>query len=160
MFTLRNYTNTKCELEIAKNRLELLKNRKEELFCKYFPITPKIKDVVDFGSKNYTDKMSEYLHNLYKINHVTGKSLAEEIDYLQKNIEKLKNQLNIMSKTLHKLTGVEYMLYTSIVVDGESITQAVNIVAERINKDVSTIWKYYYPKIKKDIQKIELSKTI
>ena len=39
MLTIHTYTDTKCELEMAKARLNLLLDKKEVLYCKYFPIT-------------------------------------------------------------------------------------------------------------------------
>ena len=39
METIRTYTNTKCELEIAKIRLSFLMDKKEQLYAKYFPVT-------------------------------------------------------------------------------------------------------------------------
>ena len=44
MDAIRTYTNTKCELEMAKTRLSLLLDKKEELYAKYFPINQKIKN--------------------------------------------------------------------------------------------------------------------
>ena len=53
METIRTYNNTKCELEMAKQRLQLLLDRKEELYCKYFPVTQTIKeDVIKGGEEN------------------------------------------------------------------------------------------------------------
>ena len=39
MDAIKTYTNTKCELEMAKIRLSLLMDRKEQLYAKYFPVT-------------------------------------------------------------------------------------------------------------------------
>ena len=64
METIRTYTNTKCELEMAKARLSLLMDRKEQLYCKYFPITAKIKENVVSGSRPNNDKMADYVYEL------------------------------------------------------------------------------------------------
>ena len=154
MFTIRNFTDTKCELEVAKTRLNFLMDKKERLYCKYFPITPTLKKVmVDGGEKN-NDKMADYLHELYEIDLGTGKSLAEEITYQQQNIDKLQGYLNNMSDSLSKMAGIEYKLYYEIVVKGVNISKAVGNIANETGKDTSTIWKNYYSKIKKDIKKV------
>lgn len=155
MYDIRNYTNTKCELEMAKTRLNLLMDRKEKLYCKYFPITPKLKEVsVDGGVKN-NDKMADYLHELHEVDIGTGKSLAGEIEYQQQNIEKLQGYLNIMNDSLSKMTGIEYQLFYEIVYKGVKITKAVENIAVANDIEPQTIWKNYYKKVKKHINKIK-----
>lgn len=154
MFTIRNFTDTKCELEVAKTRLNFLMDKKERLYCKYFPITPTLKKVMVDGGKKNNDKMADYLHELHEIDLGTGKSLAEEITYQQQNIDKLQGYLNNMSDSLSKMAGIEYKLYYEIVVKGVNISKAVGNIANETGKDTSTIWKNYYSKIKKDIKKV------
>lgn len=155
MYAIRNYTNTKCELEMAKTRLNLLMDRKEKLYCKFFPITSKTKDVVITQSNNNTDKMAEYLHELHDIDIGTGKSLAEEITYQQQNVDKLQGYLNDMNDSLSKMTGIEYQLFYEIVYKGTHISKAVDIIADNNSIEPITIWKNYYKKIKKYINKIK-----
>jgi len=159
MFTIQTYTNTICELEMAKKRLNLLMDRKEKLYCKYFPLTPTLKeDVVDGGIKN-NDKMADYVHELHEIDIGTGKSLAEEITYQQENVNKIQVYVNNMNDILSKLNGVEYELYYEIVVKGIAISKAVNNIAEKYNKDSRTIWKYHYKNIKKYVKKAIMMKS-
>ena len=156
MYDIRNFIDTKCELEMSKTRLNLLMDRKEKLYCKYFPITSKIKEVmVDGGAKN-NDKMAEYLHELYDIDIGTGKSLAEEIEYQQQNVDKLQGYLNIMADSLSKMTGIEYQLFYEIVYKGVKITKAVENVAVANNVEPQTIWKNYYKKIKKYVNRVRV----
>lgn len=155
MFTIQSYTDTKCELEMAKTRLSLLMDRKEKLYCKYFPLTPKLKEVMVDGGEENNDKMADYLHELHEIDIGTGKSLADEIAYQQKNVDKLQGYLNNMTDTLAKMTGLEYKLYYEIVVKGVNISKAVDNIAELSGKDTRTIWKNYYNKIKKDVKKVK-----
>lgn len=154
MFTIRSYTDTKCELEMAKTRLSLLMDRKEKLYCKYFPLTPKLKEVMVDGGEHNNDKMADYLHELHELDIGTGKSLAEEITYQQENVNKLQGYLNDMTDTLAKMTGLEYKLYYEIVVKGVNISKAVDNIADSSGKDTRTIWKNYYNKIKKDVKKV------
>lgn len=156
MYAIRNYTNTKCELEMAKTRLNLLMDRKEKLYCKYFPITSKTKEVmVDGGTKN-NDKMADYIHELYEVDIGTGKSLAEEITYQQQNVDKLQGYLNNMADSLSKMTGIEYQLFYEIVYKGVNITKAVENIADINNVEPQTIWKNYYKKIKKYVNKVKV----
>lgn len=154
MLTIQTYTNTKCELEMAKTRLNLLMDRKEKLYCKYFPITAKSKEIMVDGGVHNNDKMADYVHELHEVDIGTGKSLAEEIIYQQENINKLQNYINDMESTLSKMSGIEYDLYYEIVVNGSNITKAVDKIAERYNKDTGTIWRNHYKKIKKDVKKV------
>ena len=154
MYAIRNYTNTKCELEIAKTRLNLLMDKKEKLYCKYFPITQKIKEVVVDGGEHNNDKMAEYLHELHDIDPNTGKSLANEIETEQQNIDKLQNYLDTMAESLSKMTGIEYQLFYEIVYKGVRITKAVENIATANDIEPQTVWKNYYKKIKRYINKL------
>ena len=155
METIRTYTNTKCELEMAKTRLSLLMDRKEQLYAKYFPITPKLKDDVIKGGQKDNDKMALYVHELNEVDIGTGRSLAQEIEYERSIVDKLKRYINDMDETLSKMTGIEYSLYYEIVVKGVNTSKAVSNVAERYNKDDHTIWKYHYKKIKENVKKLK-----
>ena len=155
MYAIRNYTNTRCELEMAKTRLNLLMDRKEKLYCKYFPITPKLKEInVDGGVRN-NDKMADYVHELYEVDVGTGKSLAEEITHEQANINTLQAYLDTMTDSLNKMTGIEYQLFYEIVYKGVRITKAVENIATINDIEPQTIWKNHYRKIKSYIKKIK-----
>lgn len=155
METIRTYNNTKCELEMAKQRLQLLLDRKEELYCKYFPVTQTIKEDVIKGGKVDKDKMANYLHELHEVDIGTGKSLADEIDYQRGVVNTIERYIKDMDATLSKMNGIEYSLYYEIVVKGVPTSRAVYNVAERYNKDDHTIWKYHYNKIKNDVKKLK-----
>lgn len=155
METIRTYTNTMCELEMAKSRLSLLMDRKEELYAKYFPVTKQPKGDVIKGGKKDSDKMAAYVHELNEVDIGTGRSLAQEIDYQRTIVDKFKRYLREMSETLSKMRGIEYSLYYEIVVNGINPSKAVSIVAERYNREDGTIWKYHYDKIKNDVIKLK-----
>jgi hypothetical protein len=154
METIRTYTNTKCELEIAKARLGWLMDRKEELYCKYFPITARLKDDIIRGGEQRNDKMDRYLAELYDVDIGTGLSLADEIDQQRAIVERLATFITVMTDALSRMVGIEYELYYEIVVNRKRITRAVEYIAEKYDKDTQTIWKYYYPKIKKDVENL------
>lgn len=153
MVTLQNYTDTKCELEIAKNRLRWLLDKKEELYSKYFKVTSKIKEV-SVSSHADNDNMARYVHELHEIDIGTGKSLGEEIDKQQKLVVELEKYINAMNETLGKMSGIEYQLFYEIVFKGVSISKAVDKISTINNKDSQTIWKNHYRKIKKYVYKI------
>lgn len=60
-----------------------------------------------------------------------------------------------IKKDLSELDGIEFNLYSKIVIEGLNISKAIEKVSLEEDKDISTIWKNYYPKIKKRIQLIE-----
>lgn len=154
MFNIKNYTDTKCELEIAKTRLNWLMDKKAELYCKYFPISPTLKDVIVDGGERSSDKMPEYLHELYELDVGTGMSLAEELQAQQRKVNMLQNCINDMNESLSKMTGIEYQLFYEIIYKGVNVSKAVDNIAIANEKEPQTIWKNYYKKIKYDINKI------
>lgn len=160
MQAIRTYNNTKCELEISKNRLNLLMDKKEALYCKYFPITSKIKEMQVDGHSANQDKMNAYLQELTKVNKETGLSLNQELEELRNDVTKLQYYLNVMEYNLNQLTGIEVDLYKEIVLNNINISKAVDKIAEKYKKEPVTVWTYYYPKIKKEIKKLQkLSKV-
>lgn len=160
MYSIRNYTNTKCELEMAKIRLNLLMDRKEKLYSKYFPVTSNPKEIVIDGGNKSSDKMADYLQELHCVDIGTGKSLAEEIEFEQKNISKLQEYLNDMSNSLSKMDGIEYQLFYEIAFKGINITKAVDNIANDNNIEPQTIWKNYYKKIKKYVNKLKKIRNV
>ena len=153
--TIRTYTNTKCELEMAKTRLNLLMDRKEQLYCKYFPITQQIKEDIIKGGAKDNDKMAQYVHELNEVDIGTGRSLAQEIEYQRTVVDNIKRYIVDMEETLSKMRGIEYALYYEIVINGVNTSKAVSNVAERYNKDDQTVWKHHYRKIKENVKKLK-----
>ncbi len=83
------------------------------------------------------------------------KLLDFEKDIIDKLIIKKEDSLNIIDNHLKELKGIENKLYYQIVVLGKSVTKAVDKVAFDEYKDVSTIWKNYYPNVKKKLKELE-----
>lgn len=152
MKTIRNYTNTLNELNIAKTRLNWLLNRKEKLYCKYFPVTKQLKEIMVDGGHDITrDPMADYLHELTNTDTETGKSLEQEIEDQRNTVQELEYYLKVMDESLKNLSGIEYELYYEIVKNKLPITKAVVKIADKYNRDDSTIWRIYHKTIKKDI---------
>lgn len=81
--------------------------------------------------------------------------LNEESLLLEEFIKKIDNNILEIEKDLKDLNGIENKLYCEIVVKGTNVTRAIDKIAFEYNKDVSTLWKNYYPKIKKRINLIK-----
>jgi|GEM_PF-1994550 len=109
ILVIKNYNETKNELELIKTRITLLE-------------------------KNYEYFIDE------------KKALLEQ----EKN---LKSCVTEMEQTLKKLSGIEYQLFYEIIVNQLNVTKAIDKVSVSVDKDPSTLWKYYYPKIKPEIMK-------
>lgn len=160
MFTIRSYTDTECELNVAKARLDLLIDRRTKLYTKYFPVTSNTKEVIVDGGNCENDKMALYLHELNEIDYGTGMSLAQEIVYQQCIVDNLNFYLKIIDNSLSKMKGIEYQLFYEITHSNKSITQVVDSIAEQFDKDTQTIWKNYYRKIKKYVKKLKCTVKI
>lgn len=155
MKAIVNYNNTLCELNSAKIRLNLLMDRKEALYSKYFPMNkPLTADKVD-GGNGMKDPMNEYMIELTTPDEKTGKSLEQEINEQRDEITKLDHYIRLIDSTLNGLSGLEADLYRYIVKDGMKISKAVEKVAELNYKDTSTIWRMYHRTIKTDINKLK-----
>lgn len=157
MYAILNYTNTKVDLDTAKLRLNLLMDKKESLYCKYFSIVPNLKDVVVTGGARNNDKMADYVYELNKINPNTGKSLEDEINEQLKVVQKLEYYLKAMESTLNGLTGIDADLYKEIAINGTKISKSVEKIAEKYNKDVSTVWRVYHRNVKEYINMLKVT---
>lgn len=68
------------------------------------------------------------------------------------NLKKIKQKIE---EKLKQYEGIEAELFYLITVNGYNVTKAVDKVAFKYDMDVSTIWKYYYPKVKDEIKNIK-----
>lgn len=157
MKAIINYNNTLCELSILKTRLDLLMDRKENLYCKYFPMNKQLTSENVSGGHTIKDPMSLYVEELTRINSETGKSLDQEINEQRNEVNKLEYYLHLMDNTIKELKGIESELYRYIVFDGMNISKAVSKTAEKNFVDDRTIWRTYHKNIKEHINKLKLS---
>lgn len=105
-------------------------------------------------------------------------NLAKEKEFLelrmnvilqyQDHLKKEKNNLEILlkrnqeiqekiKKSLESLKGIENNLYKSIIIEGIPVTKAVDKASFLFDLDPSTIWKSYYPNVKKLIEELHSS---
>lgn len=76
------------------------------------------------------------------------KQLEEFNEFLKENIKE-------METNLKQLNGIEQMIYYEVVVNGLSVTKAIDRVSYKVDKDSSTLWKNYYPKVKQKIMALK-----
>lgn len=155
MKSIINYNNTLCELNVAKIRLNLLMDRKEALYSKYFPMAKPINSDRVEGGHTIKDPMSFYIEELTIINEETGKSLDQEINDQRNEVNKLEYYIRLMDNTIKQLKGTAAELYRYIVFDNMNVSKAVEKVAEKSGKDDATIWRMYHKTIKEDINKLK-----
>lgn len=109
--------------------------------------------------------LNNYSNTVYELN-VLKRRLNLILNYeneiaLEKNrlINLIDNEQKVikqMEKDLQKLNGIENKLYYEIVINGNNVTKAIEKVASNEFIDISTLWKNYYPKVKKQIDNLYL----
>ena len=160
MVAIRNYNDTRIELNIAMNKLDQLNEKKNMLYAKYCSLTTENFEDVGRPINKKRDKMIEYLIELEKVNPITGKSLEQEINEQRNIVNKLQYYINLMEYNLQQLEGIEYKLYYAIVCEKEntnkSVTQIIEEFAENNYMHEQTIWQNYYPKIKPELEKLKM----
>ncbi len=101
---MKNYYDTKRELEIRKLRLKLLYKRREALKSLVEPksvVTDKI--IIDPGTIEPDENISNYTHAKIPID--------EEIENLEKEIEDLTSTLTGIEKELREHTGLDRRIF-------------------------------------------------
>ena len=111
---MKNYYDTKQELEIAKYRLSSLEERKELLYVQVLGGTSKQTDV-KVNKLSIDDKMSEYLIKTYE---------------LDRKIESAKNEVGLLEYTLKKMElamremkEIENKIFVMRFIDGLKVYQ-------------------------------------
>lgn len=88
----------------------------------------------------------------------------DKIKNLKQTYLKLRDELTTtldkMEDTLKELKGMEQELFYQIAVKGINVTKAVDNVAFTYDVDPSTIWKTYYPKVKKYLKELSSSENL
>ena len=76
-------------------------------------------------------------------------NLIERLNYVKKELEECDKEIEKRKIFFDRLEGIKNELYKMIVFEGVNPSKAVETVSEMYCKSTSTIWKYYYSKIKK-----------
>ena len=87
------------------------------------------------------------------------KNLLEERSKIENTIYLQKELLNQIEGILDNYQGIELKLFKEVVVNGLNVTKAIEKVALEESRDVSTIWKYYYPKVREKISQFQLKEN-
>lgn len=155
MSSIRNYNNTLIDLQTAKQRLKVLKERKEALFWRICGskgwVIQEGGKVSSKASKSATETFVEMINTP---STETGFSLNQEIEMAEAEVELLQKVLEIMAKGFVELTGIENNLYCAIVLDGLKPTEAVRKIAEDNFMTEDNVWRTYYPKVRELLRKI------
>lgn len=102
--------------------------------------------------------MSVFLDLISRVNPQTGMSLDEELEMLARQIAELNTVLKRIRAALRKMEGLEFQLYVAIVIDGKTVTEAVQEVAEQNYISEQAVWRYHLPKIKEELDAIRRKK--
>ena len=102
--------------------------------------------------------MSVFLDLVGRINPQTGMSLDEELEMLARQIAELNTVLKRIRAALRKMEGLEFQLYVAIVIDGLTVTEAVQKTAEKNYLSEQTVWRYHLPKIKEELDALRRKK--
>ena len=94
--------------------------------------------------ENRLELISEYEQKLLNEKKMINATLC-----LQKKI------LNQIEVNLKKLSGIESKLFAEIVINGTNVTKAIEKIAVEESKDISTLWKNYYPNVKEKINELK-----
>lgn len=137
--SIKPYEATVAELKSYKKRLQTLLDRKEELLQMALPASPSLEE--NKGTGDGHSKQERYVYAITEINDATGFSLEDEIDYTQKQITRLEQDLEVIKIIFNKPADVETDLEIETIVKGTNITKAVSKVAERNYMSESTVWR-------------------
>ncbi|MCI5552529.1 MAG: hypothetical protein MR388_01660 [Tenericutes bacterium] len=94
--------------------------------------------------ENRLELISEYEQKLLNEKEMINATLC-----LQKKV------LNQIEVNLKKLSGIESKLFAEIVINGTNVTKAIEKIAVEESKDISTLWKNYYPNVKEKINELK-----
>ena len=149
---MKNYINTQCDLDLARTRLDVLLEKKENIQRDY--IMAGYKKSLKTGLEGFeAQNMSLYIRELLDKNPATNQSLIQEIVWVRKEIRILEQTLDQMKKILYRMNGIARELFAEVACNGLSPTKAVEKVSEKENVDYRTGWRYY-KKIKPQLQKL------
>lgn len=155
---VRNYTNTLLELRACEARYKLLQERREVYYVKYLGVRSPNLEKIGSGKNWSIDGMSVFLDLVGRINEQTGMSLDDELELLAHQIAELNTVLKRIRAALRKMEGLEFQLYVAIVIDGKTVTEAVQEIAEKNYISEQAVWRYHLPKIKEELEAIRRKK--
>lgn len=137
---MKNYYDQQQELEVAKNRLTTLKEKKRLYFEETQPKSKKINGVMVQSSIIDNNKFLEYTAKI--------EYLDDEIDVLENEIRILENHLIRMECNLKTMKGILEKVFVDRYINGLSIKK----IAKKYNYSESNIYELL-KKIRKILSK-------
>lgn len=137
---MKNYYDQQLELELAKNRLATLKEKKELYFEETQPKSKKINGVMVQSSIVDNNKFLEYTAKI--------EYLDDEIEVLENEIRILENHLIRMECNLKTMKGILEKVFVDRYINGLSIKK----IAKKYNYSESNIYELL-KKIRKILSK-------
>lgn len=137
---MKNYYDQQLELELAKNRLATLKEKKELYFEETQPKSKKINGVMVQSSIVDNNKFLEYTAKI--------EYLDDEIDVLENEIRILENHLIRMECNLKTMKGILEKVFVDRYINGLSIKK----IAKKYSYSESNIYELL-KKIRKILSK-------
>lgn len=125
---MKNYFDTKKELEIARYRLSALEDKKNLLYVQILGGTSKQTDVKTTSLAN-NDKMANYLVKTYELD-IKIENIKNEIGILEYTIKK-------MELAMREMKELEYRVFTMRFIDNMKVKH----IARKLSYDTSTIYK-------------------
>jgi len=127
---MKNYYDQQQELEVAINRLNTLKEKKQIYFEETQPKSKKINGVMVQSSIVNHDKFLEYTSKI--------ESIDKDIEILEKEISMLENYLKKMEHSLRHMKGALEKVFVARYIDGLK----ANEITTRVNYSIAQVYRY------------------
>lgn len=127
---MKNYYDQQQELEVARNRLRSLKEKKQIYFEETQPKSKKINGVMVQSSMINHDKFLEYTSKI--------ESIEDDIEVLEKEIRMLEEYLRKMEYNLRHMKGALEKIFVAKYIDGLSVNQ----ITIKVNYSKTAVYRY------------------
>ena len=132
---MKNYFNTRLDLENKKDRVEVLEHNIEKANSQLFKITSTLKDTVTNGGKREKDKMAKILGDIQKWQDELM-DLKEDILYLTPYVEKMEKRVNAMVGAEKEVFEGFYNTYAN-----KKTGERIRILANKLNYSSPRIYQ-------------------
>lgn len=141
---MRNYYNTKLDLENKKDRIAVLEHNIEKANSQLYKTTSTLKDVVTSGGASSNGKMARLIADIQEWQNELM-DLKEDILYLTPYVEKMEKRVNAMvgvekevfegfySKYANKRTGERVRILANKLMYSEA---RIYQILEKVNKEL------------------------
>lgn len=109
---MRNYYNTKLDLENKIDRVEILEHKIEKANSQLYKITSKLNEISTSGGSREKDKMTRLIADIQKYQEELI-DLKEDILYLTPYVEKMEKRVNSMVGIEKEVFEGFYSLYAN-----------------------------------------------